>query len=160
QSFALEATYLTLTSNIALAAIQEASLSDQIKETIDAIGRERMLANGEQYAKDNFDSASARDWAALRTAIAQAEQTIPLLRKQLAVQHDLLTALTAQYPTAVLPAFSSLAELKLPRDLPYTLPSQLVVQRPDVRAAQANLHAATAQVGVAFANRIPLFNMT
>src|SRR5262249_2843756 len=61
QSFALEATHLTLTANIALAAIQEASLNEQIKETNAAIGRQRMLANGEQSAKDNFDSASSRD---------------------------------------------------------------------------------------------------
>src|SRR5262249_37707972 len=144
----------------ALAAIQEASLNEQIKETNAAIGRQRMLANGEQSAKDNFDSASSRDWAALRTAIAQLEQTIPLLKKQRAVQHDLLTALTAQYPPAVQGAFTSLAALQLPRDLPWTLPSELVAQRPDVRAAEANLHAATAQVGVAIANRIPLFNIS
>jgi outer membrane protein TolC len=119
-----------------------------------------MLANGEQTAKDNFDSASSRDWAALRTAIAQLEQTLPLLKKQRSVQHDLLTALTAQYPPAVQGAFTSLAALQLPRDLPVMLPSELVAQRPDVRAAEANLHAATAQVGVAIANRIPLFNIS
>jgi NodT family efflux transporter outer membrane factor (OMF) lipoprotein len=156
QSFQLEATYLTLTSNIALAAIQEASLNEQVRETKLAIAAEQTLAEGEQYAA-SFESASARDWAALRAAIYQAKQTIPLLNKQLAMQRDLVTALTGQFAGADLPVHFS--TLRLPRDLPVVLPSQLVEQRPDVRAAQANLHAAGALVGVAIANRIPLFNI-
>jgi NodT family efflux transporter outer membrane factor (OMF) lipoprotein len=160
QQFALEATYLTLTSNIALAVIQEASLNEQIRETRAAIGAEQMLADGETYAAANFESASTRDWAALRSAKAQAEQTKPLLQKQLAAQRDLLAALTGQFAGAGVAGALSFTELQLPRDLPLMLPSQIVDQRPDVRAAEANLHAAGALVGVAIANRIPLFNIT
>jgi outer membrane protein TolC len=159
QQFTLEATYLTLTSNIALAAIQEASLRAQIEETVRAIDDEKLLAKGERFHK-SFTSASARDWAALRAAIAQAEQTIPLLQKQLAAQRDQLAALTGHFAGAGLLEHFTLAKLQLPKSLPVMLPSQIVERRPDVRAAQANLHAAGALVGVAIANRIPLFNLT
>jgi hypothetical protein len=148
-----------LTSNIALAAIQEASLNEQIRVTLRAIEDERLLAKGENFAP-SFTSASARDWAALRAAIWQAEQTIPLLKKLLAAQRDLLTALSGHFAGSGLPERFSLGKLWLPRDLPVTLPSQIVEQRPDIRAAQANLHAAGALVGVAIANRIPLFNLS
>jgi NodT family efflux transporter outer membrane factor (OMF) lipoprotein len=54
----------------------------------------------------------------------------------------------------------TLAALRLPTDLPVSLPSQLVAQRPDIRAAEAQLHQASAQIGVAIANRLPQFNLT
>jgi len=158
QRFALEATYLTLTTNIALAAIQEASLNGQIAETRAAVHAFKILAAGEDYAP-SF-SATGRDWAALRAAIGQAEQTIPLLKKQLVAQRDLLIALTGRFPDAAQKEPPSIRLLQLPKDLPLMLPSQIVAQRPDVGAAQANLHAASALVGVAIANRIPLFNIT
>jgi Outer membrane efflux protein len=150
---------LTLTSDIALAAIQEASLVEQLRETDNAIRDESTLAEGENFA-ESFPSASARDWSALRATIAQTRQTVPLLKKQLAAQRDLLVALTGQFAGNGLPALMSQASLRLPRELPIVLSSQLVEQRPDVRAAQANLHAAGALVGAAIANRIPLFNLT
>ena len=159
QALLLEATHLTLTSNIALAAIQERSLIAQIRETDNAIWAESTLAEGENYAP-SLPSASARDWSALRASIAQTRQTVPLLKKQLAAQRDLLVALTGQFAGNAPPVFGSRACLRLPRDLPIALPSQLVAHRPDVRAAQANLHAAGALVGVAIANRIPLFNLS
>jgi NodT family efflux transporter outer membrane factor (OMF) lipoprotein len=158
QRFMLEAAYLTLTSNVALAAVQEASLNAQVEETQKAINAEELLTSGETYAQ-SFDSASARDWAALRSAKAQAEQTMPLLQKQLAAQHDLLNALTGEFAGAGVRARVT-SRLQLPMELPLVLSSQLVEQRPDVRAARANLHAASALVGVAIANRIPLFNIT
>jgi outer membrane protein TolC len=82
-----------------------------------------------------------------------------LLQKQLAAQHDLLNALTGEFAGAGVRARVT-SRLQLPMELPLVLSSQLVEQRPDVRAAQANLHAASALVGVAIANRIPLFNIT
>jgi len=159
QRFILEATYLTLTSNIALAAIQETSLRQQIEVTKRTIDHEVLLARGGDISAESFKSATARDWAALDAAIAQTRQTVPLLQKQLAVQRDLLAALAGGFAGAGLPErFTS--DPRMPRDLPVMLPSRIVEQRPDVRAAQANLHAAAALVGVAIANRIPLFNLT
>lgn len=159
QRFMLEATYLTLTSNIALASIQEASLNAQIEATKQAISDEGWYARGEKYAAA-FPNASPRDWAALRSGLAQAEQALPLLQKQLAAQRDLLTALTGHFAGEGLPERFTLSRLFLPKDVPVMLSSQIVQQRPDVRAAQANLHAVGALVGVAIANRLPLFNIS
>jgi len=160
QFFMLEALYLTLTSNIALAAIQEASLRAQIEATKKASDDERLLADAGKNFGGAFQSASARDWAAVRSALAQAEQSLPLLQKQLIAQRDLLTALTGHFAGEGLRERFTLSRLSLPKDVPLMLPSQIVEQRPDVRAAQANLHAAGALVGVAIANRLPLFNLT
>jgi len=93
-------------------------------------------------------------------ALAQVEQTLPPLQKQLAQQRDLLAALAGGFPSDRLSARFELASLRLPRDLPVSLPAKLVEQRPDVRAAQANLHAAGAQIGVAIANRLPNITLT
>jgi NodT family efflux transporter outer membrane factor (OMF) lipoprotein len=160
QRFMLEATYLTLTSNIALAAIQEASLRQQIEITKRTIDHETLLARGGDVSAESFKSATARDWAALDASIAQTKQTVPLLQKQLAAQRDLLAALAGGFAGAGLPERFTMDSLRLPRDLPVMLPSRIVEQRPDVRAARANFHAAGALVGVAIANRLPLFNLT
>jgi NodT family efflux transporter outer membrane factor (OMF) lipoprotein len=153
QRFMLEATYLTLTSNIALAAIQEASLRRQIVVTLEAIDEEKLLK------KSNLNHDAKVDDAALDAGISQAQQTLPLLARQLAVQRDLLAALSGQFAGVGLPEQFWLNEMQLPRDLPVSLSSRIVEQRPDVRAAEANLHAAVAAVGVAIANRLPLFNL-
>jgi NodT family efflux transporter outer membrane factor (OMF) lipoprotein len=152
QQLLLEATYLTLTSNIALAAIQAESLREQIHYTELAINDESLLKRSE------LDKSRA-DTASMDTGISQAAQTLPLLSKQLVAQRDMLTALSGHYAGDGLPVKFDFQEMQLPRILPVSLPSQIVEQRPDVRAAQANLHAATAAVGVAIANRLPLFNL-
>jgi NodT family efflux transporter outer membrane factor (OMF) lipoprotein len=153
QRFMLEATYLTLTSNIALAAIQEASLREQIRVTLDAVTDEKILKASTLLKKSQVDTA------ALEAGISQAQQTIPLLSKQLTVQRDMLSALSGQFAGAAKLEEFWLKEMRLTRDLPVSISSQIVEQRPDVRAAEANLHAATAAVGVAIANRLPLFNL-
>jgi outer membrane protein TolC len=83
-----------------------------------------------------------------------------LLAKQVAVQRDILAALSGQFAGIGVPERFQLADMQLPRDLPVSLSSQIVEQRPDIRAAEANLHAAMAAVGVAIANRLPLFNLS
>ena len=75
--------------------------------------------------------------------------------KQEAQLHDQLAVLAGQYPSQASPQTLQLSDLKLPDDLPLSLPSTLVAQRPDVLQAEANLHAASAQIGVAIANRLP-----
>ncbi len=152
QRFLLEATYLTLTSNIALAAIQEASLRDQIAYTELAIKDEKLF-------KDSRLDPSHVDDASLDVGISQAAQTLPLLHKQLTAQRDMLTALSGHFAGEGLREEFYFQRMGGPTVLPVSLPSQLVEQRPDVRAAQANLHAATAGIGVAIANRLPLFNL-
>ncbi|HYM30582.1 MAG TPA: efflux transporter outer membrane subunit [Candidatus Cybelea sp.] len=154
QRFQLEAAYLTLTSNVAGAAVQEASLRGQIAATQRIIAIERDSLDLLRREKELGQVADA-DVAAQEAALAQVEQTLPGLQKQLAQQRDLLAALSGHFPSEEPVGHFELAALQLPQDLPISFPSRLVEQRPDVRAAEANLHAASAQIGVAIANRLP-----
>ncbi len=97
---------------------------------------------------------------AQETALAVAEAQLPPLRKQLALQRDLLAVLTGRSPGEPLPQTFALSALKIPQDLPLSLPSALIRQRPDVLAAEQQLHYATAQVGVAIADMLPQVNLT
>jgi NodT family efflux transporter outer membrane factor (OMF) lipoprotein len=154
QLFQLEAAYLTLTSNVVTAAIQEASLRGQIAATQRIIAIERNLLEILKRQL-NFGQAAQADVLAQDAALAQAEELLPPLEKQLAQQRDLLTALAGQFAADEIAQKFDLAHLKLPTNLPISLPSKLVDRRPDVRAAEANMHAASAQVGVAIAARLP-----
>ena len=87
--------------------------------------------------------------------MAQADQTVPPLQKALAQQRTALAILLGREPGQGSGPDIALDALGLPRRIPVALPSQLVRQRPDVRAAEANLHAASAGVGVAIAARLP-----
>jgi len=154
QLFQLEAAYLALTSNVVTAAILEASLRGQIAATQRIIAIERHLLD---VLKRQFDlgQAAKADVLAQEAALAAAEQLLPPLDKQLAQQRDLLTALAGQYAADEIVQKFDLIHLKLPTNLPISLPGKLVDQRPDVRAAEANMHAASALVGVAIAARLP-----
>jgi NodT family efflux transporter outer membrane factor (OMF) lipoprotein len=157
--FALIATHLTLTSNLALAAVQEASLRAQIDATHELITINtdtlRILRN--QYAAGY---AGRLDVSAQESQLAQVEASLPPLLKQLAQQRHVLTALSGSLPDKEMPETFEFSEMQLPQELPLTLPSKLVEQRPDVRQAEENLHAASAQIGVAVANRLPNITLT
>jgi NodT family efflux transporter outer membrane factor (OMF) lipoprotein len=157
--FALAATHITLSANVAAGAIQEASLRGQIAATgeLITINTNMLQILREQYAKGY---ASELDVAAQESQLAQVAATLPPLLRQLAQQHDLLAALSGGFPNQELPESFELSTLQLPRELPVSLPSQLVEQRPDVRQAEENLHAASAQIGIAVANRLPSFALT
>jgi NodT family efflux transporter outer membrane factor (OMF) lipoprotein len=145
---------ITLSANVALAAITEASLEDQIATTNDLIGINRQILSLLQFQKSKGYIGGA-DIAAQQTQLAQLEASLPPLIKQRDQQKDLIAVLTGSYPSAPLADKFSLASLTLPADLPLSLPSTLVEQRPDVLQAEANMHAASAQIGVARANRLP-----
>lgn len=159
QKFQLEATYLTLTSNVVNAAVQEASLRAQIAATEKIIKIEsdvltllkRQLALGQ---------VAQADVLLQETTLAQSEQTLPPLEKQLEQQRSALTALAGRYPSNEIAAKFTLSSLRLPHELPVSVPSKLVEQRPDIRAAEANLQSASALVGVAIADRLPVLNIT
>jgi NodT family efflux transporter outer membrane factor (OMF) lipoprotein len=159
QRFELEATYLTLTSNLVVAAINEASLRGQIEATEQII-----KAEGDQLgvvrAQVDAGGASQADLLTQQATLAQSRATLPPLRKQLAQQRNQLTALSGGFPSQELDARFDLDGLTLPVDLPLSLPSRLVDQRPDVRAAEAQFHAASANLGVAIANQLPQFSIT
>src|SRR6516165_8338199 len=159
QRFQLEAAYLTLTSNVVAAAIQEASLRGQIAATQDIIAIETQLLDlfRRQLALGQIAEA---ELAAQEATLAQAEASLPPLRKQLATERDLLTALLGRFPNEEPSETFELASITLPQDLPASLPAKVVEQRPDVRQAEANLHSASALVGVAIANRLPNLTLT
>jgi NodT family efflux transporter outer membrane factor (OMF) lipoprotein len=159
QRLALEATYLTLTANIALGAVQEASVRGQIDATQKIIKIERELL-GFLKQQLNAGQVSEVDVAAQEAALAQAELALPPLQKALAVQRDQLIAFSGHFAGEGLPERFDFASLHLPKQLPVSVSSRVVEQRPDVRAAEANLHTATALVGVAIANRLPVFNLS
>lgn len=157
--FALAAAHITLSSNVAAAAIQEASLRAQIDATRELI---TINTNMLEVLRNQFARgyASRLDVAAQESQLAQVTATLPPLLKQLAQQRDLLAALSGGFPNQDVPEKFEFSGLQLPRDLPVSLPSQLVEQRPDVRQAEENLHSASAQIGVAKANRLPAFTLT
>jgi NodT family efflux transporter outer membrane factor (OMF) lipoprotein len=159
QRFQLEATYLTLTSNVVAAAIQEASLRGQIAATqaIITIEAKSFTVLQKQLG---LGGASGADVLLQQAALTAAQATLPPLQKQLAVQRDLLRALTGQFPSEELPEIFDLAAFQLPAALPVSLPSKLVEQRPDIRQAEANLNSASAQIGVAVANRLPQISLS
>jgi NodT family efflux transporter outer membrane factor (OMF) lipoprotein len=152
--FALAATHITLSANVAAAAIQEAVLRGEIEATrqLVAINSNMLQTLRLQFAKGYIGQL---DVAAQESQLAQAAAALPPLLKQLAQQRDLLAALSGRFPSQGPAEQFELGSLQLPQELPVSLPSQLVAQRPDVRQAEEGLHAAGAQVGIAVANRLP-----
>ena len=159
QRFQLEATYLTLTANVVNTAITVASLRAQIAATRDVV---RIETDALELVKRQV-ALGAVNRSNLLSQQAQLDQTIatlPPLRKQLAQSRDQLMVLLGRFPSQDRGESFDLDSLTLPPDLPLSLPSQLVEQRPDVRAAEAQLHAASAQIGVAISNQLPQFSIT
>jgi NodT family efflux transporter outer membrane factor (OMF) lipoprotein len=157
--FQLEATYLTLTANVVTAAIQEAGLRAQIAATERVIALEQ-VSLAVMRRELELGAIPEGDIFAQDAALAQLEAQLPPLHRQLQTTRDLLAALTGHLPANYTPARFELSDLTLPTDLPLGIPSQLVERRPDVRAAEAELHAATAQVGVAIASLLPQVTLT
>jgi NodT family efflux transporter outer membrane factor (OMF) lipoprotein len=159
QRFQLEAAYLTLTANVVGAVVTEASLRGQIAATEEIIDIQRQALDILRRQQQLGQVAGA-DVAAQEAALALAEAAVPPLRKQLAQQQHLLAVLIGRFPSEQPNAVFDLTSLHLPEDLPVSLPSRLVEQRPDIRAAEAQLHAASAQIGVAIANMLPQITLS
>ncbi|HBK09355.1 MAG TPA: histidine kinase [Acetobacteraceae bacterium] len=159
QRFMLEATWVTLTSNIVAAAIQEGSLRGQI-QTIEQTVRIETDLLTILRAQQRLGQVSGGDVAAQEAALAQAQQQLPPLRKQLAQQRDALIALAGRFPDEDITQTFDLTSFRLPAELPVSLPADLVKQRPDVRQAEENLHAASANIGQAVAARLPQITLT
>jgi NodT family efflux transporter outer membrane factor (OMF) lipoprotein len=154
--FQLEATYLTLSSNVVVTAIQEASLRGQIAATERLLEVQRQLTKMVQRQR-LLGTATDLDVLAQESSEAQTAQTLPPLQKQLGQTRDALTALLGRLPSDEPQETFRLEELTLPTDLPVSLPSKIIEQRPDVRQSEENLHGASAAVGVAIANLLPQF---
>jgi len=154
----LAAAYLTLAANVTAAAIQDATLQAQIKAT-QAFIDENTAAVQTLHQEAKLGYASGLDVAAQESSLAQAEQALPPLKKQLEQTRDLIAVLAGQMPAQGGAVGFDLDTLKLPQNIPVGLPSQLVRNRPDVRNAEAQVHAASAEVGIALANRFPQFSL-
>jgi NodT family efflux transporter outer membrane factor (OMF) lipoprotein len=157
--FELTATYLALTANVVVAAIQEGGVREQIRTTRELIAAdEKSLEVLRQQQVRGY--AGRLDVAAQEAQVAQASAALPPLLKELAQQRDLLATLSGALASEGLSEQFELSQLKLPQELPLSVPSRLIEQRPDVRQAEENLHIASAQIGVAVANRLPSFTIT
>jgi len=154
QRFELAATRLTLASNVVAAALQDALLRAQIEQT-QAIVRDQQLTYASFERQHQLGQTSSADLAAQKALLAQTEASLPPLVKQFRINRDLLSALVGRTPGEPLDVRFDLNTLTLPEPLPLSLPAQLVEHRPDVRMAEAQLHAASAQIGVAEAARWP-----
>ncbi|SJZ68611.1 efflux transporter, outer membrane factor (OMF) lipoprotein, NodT family [Enhydrobacter aerosaccus] len=159
QRWQLEATYLTLTSNVVVTAINMASLRAQIAATEAIIKLETDALNLVQ-TQFNLGGAARTDVLQQQATLTQTQATLPPLQKQLAQQRNALMRLLGLPPTDNAGQGLELASLKLPEQLPLSLPSQLVEQRPDVRSFEAQLHQASANIGVAIANQLPQITLT
>jgi NodT family efflux transporter outer membrane factor (OMF) lipoprotein len=159
QRFELEAAYLTLSTNLALAAFNVASLRGQIAAQQEVVKANVQLLEILRRESTLGETAEA-DLVQQQAVLAQSRSAIPPLEKQLALQRDALIALMGGFPNEDVAADFDLSSLHLPENLPVSLPATLVEHRPDILAACAALHEASAQVGVAIANRLPQISLT
>ncbi|WP_329743344.1 efflux transporter outer membrane subunit [Dyella sp. A6] len=157
--FQMIAAWTTLTSNVVVTAVQEAALREQVQETrkLVALDRKSLAILKLRFEKG---AASRLDVAAQQAQLAQTEAGLPALVKQLAATRHALAVLVGDFPGQSPGAALSLNDLHLPADLPLSLPSQLVAQRPDIRQARADLHAASAAIGIAEAQRFPNISLS
>ncbi|WP_082491587.1 efflux transporter outer membrane subunit [Duganella sp. Leaf126] len=155
-----DAARLTLAANVTLAAINEAALRAQLDVTRELadLARRQLDATRAMLRAGQVGTA---DVAAQETALAQAEAAVPPLEKQLAQQRNLLAVLGGRMPADGTGAGAvDFNTLVLADTLPVSVPARLVEHRPDIRAAEAQLHAASADIGVAMAARLPNIALT
>jgi NodT family efflux transporter outer membrane factor (OMF) lipoprotein len=154
----VSATYISLSGNIVNAMIAQAGYQEQITATEQLIKLQR-----EQIKITEFQAQAGTvpysNVLSLQSQLALYEATLPPLRLKINQTQHLLATLTGYTPAEWAPQSVELADLTLPGELPITLPSQLVRQRPDILAAEAQLHSASAEVGVATAALFPSFTL-
>ena len=159
ERYQLEAAYLTLTANVVTTAVQEASLRGEIAATQQIIDIESDEL--ERLRREFTEGATANTTVLQQAAtLAQERATLPPLEKSLAQTRHLLAVLLGRPPSDTPPTQFDLADLQLPQGLPVTIPSRLVEQRPDIRSAEATLHSASAEIGVATANMLPELSLS
>lgn len=157
--FQLDAAYVTLASNVVAAALQEASVRAQIA-AVRAIIRSNSRSLLIVRRRLALGYGTRLDVAQAELSLAQAKALLPPLERQLEQTRDLIRVLAGNAPDHDVPETFTLEALHLPEHLPLSLPSRLIEQRPDVRAAEEQVRSASAEVGVAIANRLPQFAIT
>ena len=157
--FQVEATYLTLSSTVVVTAITDASLRAQLETTRRLLAIDHELT-GKLENQRKIGTVTELDLLAQRATEAQLAANLAPLEKQLAQSRDALAALLGTTPSQLPDDAISLDDLTLPDPLPVSLPSKLIEQRPDIRQAEENMHAASAAVGIAIADMLPQFDIT
>jgi NodT family efflux transporter outer membrane factor (OMF) lipoprotein len=159
QRFSLEGAVNMLAANTATAAITAASLAEQIKAENALVGAESQLLKTVR-SQFQLGGATGTDVATQEAQLANTEALVVPLQTQLAQTRDQLAAYLGRVRADAAIPVITLDQLSLPAALPVSLPSRLVDQRPDIRNAEAQLQAATDNIGVAIANRLPQFTLT
>lgn len=158
QQYQFLGAYLTLTSNIVTTSVTVASLEAQIRATKALIrAQEDQLQILRKQLR--LGGVSGLEVSNQATLVNQSRAALPTLEKNLSLNRHALSVLVGDFPNKK-PATLPLDALTLPKHLPISLPSILVKQRPDIKAQEALLHAASAQIGVATANLLPKFTLT
>ncbi|MGD9738135.1 MAG: efflux transporter outer membrane subunit [Bauldia sp.] len=154
QVAALQASYLTLTANVVNAVIDLALLQERLNATRAVLGLQReLLAISEQRLA--LGDIAGADVAQQQSQVVNSEAQLVSLERQVAQQTNQLGLYLGRYPSEMERVSIDLNDLRLPTDIPVSLPSQLVAQRPDIVQATYSLHAATANVGASIANLLP-----
>jgi NodT family efflux transporter outer membrane factor (OMF) lipoprotein len=154
QRYSLVGTYLILSSNVVNAALAQAGYRDQVLATEKLLELEKEQLSITQ-AQAEAGIVPEATMLALETTVASAEATLPPLRQRIDETDDLLAALVGRTPGEWKQSSFALRDFTLPAELPLSLPSELVRQRPDVLTAEAQLHSANAQIGVTTAAMLP-----
>jgi len=159
ERFELEAAYLSLTANIVTAAVNEASISGQIDATQQIIATEQSQLDilNKQFS---FGGVPMADVLSQQATLENTVATLPPLESQLSQARNELADLVGVFPGNFHFADFTLDALTLPQNIPVSLPSDLVNQRPDIQEAAAQLHEASANLGVADANMLPQISLT
>jgi NodT family efflux transporter outer membrane factor (OMF) lipoprotein len=154
-----QATYLTLIANVVNTVIARAAYQAEIDATNELIGLQREQV---RLAEVQVRSGTApySSVLALQSQLASNEATVPQLEQKLTQSDDLLATLAGRMPADWSTPAVRLADLTLPNELPVSLPSELVRQRPDILAAEATAHAASANVGIATAALLPAITLS
>jgi len=159
EHYELEAAYLTLTANIVTAAVTEASLNAQVDATNTIIASEqKQLAILNNQV--SLGGAPMANVLSEQATLSSAEASLPPLQAQLAEERNQLADYVGAFPANFHEADFTLSALSLPPEVPVSLPSALLAQRPDIAAAAAQLHEAAANVGVATANMLPQITLS
>ena len=159
QRYTFLGTYLALSGNVVNTLIAQAAYREQIKATDQIIGIEKEQV-GIAESQAHAGTVPYSNVLSLRSQLAAAEATLPPLRQKLSQADHLLATLAGHAPAEWTPPQINLAEMTLPGNLPLSLPSELVRQRPDILAAEAQLHSSSANIGVATAAMFPSFTLS
>ena len=157
--YQLEGAYLSLTANVVTSAVKEAALRAQLQATEEILKAQTNLAEVTEKQLV-IGTVSKVDVTSQRTLVSTSQVDLFNYERNLAFARNQLAVLVGELPSNAAITQFDLSKLHLPEKLPLSVPSSLVRQRPDVRAAEAQLKAQNAFVGVATANLLPQFNIT